>query len=72
MTDWYPEGGFYETRAKQGESDWEDQANYDPPLPTTTEDMRDGHVGRAGGVLSTGDLTKEESYAFESGKIYGS
>lgn len=70
MTDWYPEGGFYETRARQGESVWEDDANFDPPVPTSTEDMRTVS-GKTGAQLSFSDLTREESYDFKP-TIYGS
>lgn len=70
-SNWYPEGGFYEGRAKQGESDWEDQANYDPPLTITNEDMRTVS-GKTGSAISISDLTKEESYAFDTkNAIYG-
>lgn len=69
MSDWYPEGGFYETRAKQGESPWEDAAQFDPPIPAT-EDMRSGEQGQQTAV-SWGDLTQADSYAQGPSQTYG-
>lgn len=70
--DWYPEGGFYETRAKQGESEWEDAAQFDVGAIAMSEDMRGDDENRAGGVLSISDLTKPASDDFQAGKVYGS
>ena len=61
MSDYYPEGGFYEKQAKQGEDPWADDAQFDPPAPTSTEDMRADDSARTTNV-SWGDLTKAASY----------
>lgn len=70
MSDWYPEGGFYETRAKQGEDPWADDAQFDPPN-CPTDDQRADDNNRATAV-SWGDLTAEASYKQGPSQVYGS
>lgn len=70
MTDYYPEGGFYETRSRQGESVYEDAAQFDPPV-VPVDDQRADDNTRAGATLSISDLTKPASYEVST-TVYGS